>query len=314
MDQPIFFERVSMDRALDLSQLAGDDGRFFSNYYGKIPFLRRGAVEKPKEVLSVQRLDAILREQVVQASYITVVKNSRPLHSGAYSASVRIDGQHFADRVVPEKMARYIDGGATAIWRQVHLFCDSMRKSREIMAEKLGARSDTYAFVTPPGVHGLSTHDDPDDVFAVQLEGCKRWKIWRPQGNPRLPGKIYDLAEVENLGEPVMDVTLEPGDFLYIPRHAPHATLAGAATSLHVTVAVRHDMWSQIISSIAERVMGEDPRFSELPLFSVGAQNWSAGLRARLHELAASLEAVDVGKEIQRIIDDGKQAAPISGW
>lgn len=35
-------------------------------------------------------------------------------------------------------------------------------------------------YLTPPGKAGLSPHYDVRDVFVVQLEGRKHWKMWEP--------------------------------------------------------------------------------------------------------------------------------------
>ncbi|MER7820899.1 cupin domain-containing protein [Streptomyces sp. NPDC096153] len=305
-----------MKNVPDFLELVGDKEDFFRNHFGKGPHFRRGAIAKPEELLSVGDLEEIMRKCIVPAERIAIALNSQAVRCEAYSSPVSVGDGRSVHRVIPEKVSACFRGGATVMWRHMHLFSSNLRRIREIMAETLAARCDTYAFHTPPGFYGLPIHDDPDDVFALQLEGRKRWRIWQPQGSPRLTGKMgYSSNEVEVLGEPVMDVILEPGDFLYIPRHAAHETQACDVESLHATVAVRLEMWSQILLSIAERVMNESSKFTNLPLFAAGSPSCESGdLRTRVQELVALLDGLDFQKEFEQMVAEGKNAKPISGW
>ena len=56
----------------------------------------------------------------------------------------------------------------------------------------------------------------------MQAEGRKRWELFEPPQRWRLRqtqrGKGGDVAPAADLAAPLLDVTLYPGDVLFVPR------------------------------------------------------------------------------------------------
>ena len=73
------------------------------------------------------------------------------------------------------------------------------------------------------GAQGFAPQHNDVDVFVMQLEGYKRWRVCAPFGKgetlPRESSRDYGDDEVEERGEEVLDldVVLGPGDVLYLP-------------------------------------------------------------------------------------------------
>ena len=74
-------------------------------------------------------------------------------------------------------------------------------------------------------------HSDFQCALMVQMEGRKRWRLWKlpdiwlPVRYRHIRGRDEgDLVNMEWLGEPYMDVILYPGDVLYVPRGCIHLT------------------------------------------------------------------------------------------
>jgi lysine-specific demethylase/histidyl-hydroxylase NO66 len=93
-------------------------------------------------------------------------------------------------------------------------------------------------YLTPPDSQGFSPHFDDIDAFILQLEGKKVWKVYAPRSEaemlPRYSSPNFDQHEI---GDPVLEVVLEAGDMLYMPRGTLHqASCVPGAHSLHVTV------------------------------------------------------------------------------
>jgi hypothetical protein len=97
-------------------------------------------------------------------------------------------------------------------------------------------------YLTPRGAKGFLPHTDQHDFFILQTGGRKKWKIYnnpiplntRKQELGKAVGK--PLLE-KNLGKPLIEVILEQGDALYVPRGYIHVaeTLQNIG-SLHLTV------------------------------------------------------------------------------
>lgn len=74
-------------------------------------------------------------------------------------------------------------------------------------------------------------------MYVLQIEGAKRWRVYAPPRGHVLPrASSPDFCEAD-LGAPVLDALLEPGDMLYLPRGAVHQAVAAAGPpSLHLTL------------------------------------------------------------------------------
>ena len=117
-------------------------------------------------------------------------------------------------------------------------------------------------YFTPPQAQGFLPHYDTHDVFILQVEGAKVWRVYESptelpliQTNSPLPS--------EDLGPPKQTMKLEAGDLLYIPRGVIHDTFTEDKPSLHITVGVHVFRWADLISEALAHAAEEDPDFRE---------------------------------------------------
>lgn len=105
-------------------------------------------------------------------------------------------------------------------------------------------------------------HTDKQDVFVLQTQGQKRWRVYYPPPPSRMPradpfarGKGSNSLELTELGDPVIDVTLKAGQVLYVPGGFPHTTdtitgiEANGDPSVHLTVGVDTHIWNLDLAS-----------------------------------------------------------------
>ena len=69
-------------------------------------------------------------------------------------------------------------------------------------------------YLTPPGTQGFAPHFDDVDVFILQLEGKKHWRLYEPRDQDKLPRFSSRNFAQEEIGEPFLETTLTAGDFL----------------------------------------------------------------------------------------------------
>lgn len=77
-------------------------------------------------------------------------------------------------------------------------------------------------------------HTDRQDVVVIQMTGSKRWRVYappnpsaKPQSDPFARGKMDDSLPLHKLPTEttlLLDVTLSPGDILFVPAAFPHTT------------------------------------------------------------------------------------------
>jgi len=110
------------------------------------------------------------------------------------------------------------------------------------------------SFSAPGG--GVGPHTDQYDVFIIQGQGRRRWRVGRCAPlKTVLPHP--KLLQVEAF-EPLIDVELEPGDILYIPPGCPHEGVT-LATSLNYSVGFHAPDQCELLSALADFWLAEQP-------------------------------------------------------
>lgn len=105
-------------------------------------------------------------------------------------------------------------------------------------------------------MQGFAPHFDDVDVFVVQAEGRKRWRVYAPLPHAALPRvSSHDFPNTpEAIGEPLLDVTLQPGDLLYLPRGTIHqAEALPGQHSLHLTLSAnQRKTWLDFLAAATQ--------------------------------------------------------------
>jgi lysine-specific demethylase/histidyl-hydroxylase NO66 len=112
--------------------------------------------------------------------------------------------------------------------------------------------------LTPAGTQGFAPHYDEVDIFVVQTQGAKRWRLY-PSRNPR---EVLDEVSSRNfkqneLEAPILDVVLKQGDFLYAPRGTIHQCVASDKDdSMHITISTcLKNSWGELLRRLAPRMI-----------------------------------------------------------
>ena len=68
------------------------------------------------------------------------------------------------------------------------------------LQEFLGSFVGTNMYLTPPGTQGFAPHYDDVEVFIMQLEGKKRWRLYQPRSPqetlPRFSSQNFSQSEI----------------------------------------------------------------------------------------------------------------------
>jgi hypothetical protein len=97
-------------------------------------------------------------------------------------------------------------------------------------------RCNANLYLTGPRCKGLNAHYDDQDVFVMQLDGMKIWRIY--EGGPLLPMEEQDYDCPDTAGLAFTELALRPGDVLYLPRGHIHDAFTEESRSLHLTLSV----------------------------------------------------------------------------
>ncbi|MDN3543447.1 cupin domain-containing protein [Kinneretia asaccharophila] len=104
---------------------------------------------------------------------------------------------------------------------------------------------------------GVGPHFDSYDVFLIQVQGRRRWRI-APQKDAVLRDDV-PLKIIANF-KPEQDFVLEPGDMLYLPPGWAHDGVAVGGDCMTCSVGFRSPWQADLARELLPRLTDEEPR------------------------------------------------------
>lgn len=228
--------------------------RFFAEFWEKKPAITRGRrADFFAPLFAVRDLDRYISLHRPRAG-----KGIDLVHAAGFVADnyVEMDGTANLRLVIESYLAgsTIVLSGLESTWEPL------VRFTRELEAE-LSHPVAMTVYATPPNFKGVKPHFDTQENFLLQVEGTKTWRVWAPtQELPPVEGSYVPVPR-EQLGDPVLEGELKPGDALYIPRGFIHEGIAGPEPSLHVTVDIHVRTWFDLVTDALSATAARDPRF-----------------------------------------------------
>lgn len=299
-------------RTPTFGELVGDEDEFFATYFTQRPLFRPGALTGDmSEILSISDMDDIVHQEGLRSSLFRMLGRGVLATGPALTRrlDLRREGTAFDDAPDADKIYAHFRSGKTLIHAGLNHTRPNLRKLCGILTEKFAAPSEAVAFLTPAGTQAGTAHSDPSDVYVIQLAGSKHWQVW-PTPEKRRAGVDREHLLPE-LGAPMLDVVLRPGDVLYLPYGTPHVAAAKEQTSLHLTVVALTPTWSQLLAQVLENVLDNDEDFWSVPNLGEAPASLDAAMREKLAALTARLGGLDTRPALRRVADAGRAYAGV---
>lgn len=144
----------------------------------------------------------------------------------------------YRKRIIPHKFNGYIQNGASLVVNKSQHKCIAINSICNTFAKFTNCVVNANSYAARGGSGTFNLHWDTHDVYAVQLIGRKRWKVFPPSVVDPLPNqKSKDYADKPT--HPIIDIILEAGDVLYIPRGYWHdAVPIEEQETFHIAIGV----------------------------------------------------------------------------
>jgi bifunctional lysine-specific demethylase and histidyl-hydroxylase NO66 len=272
-----------------LPVLVADPEEFVANPPGR-PTVWHMPVDGLRDLLSLRDIDEILPglSRVTHGAWVIADgKRADPL---TYTRPD--DDRYFPGGLKSLEVSRLVDGGGTLVINRLTHHSARIREFAGRLEFELGVPvEEVCAFLTPPGCTGLGEHGDPDPVLLAQVEGSKAWTIRAPAGD--------GAGEAD-----VMEVTLDPGDVLWIPKGWLHRGSTGTAFSLHMTVGLQTFTPAWLVKQVVDRLLDADPalRSRQLPYgCAVDPEKMRETTAETLADFGRRLLAADLGELAERL-------------
>ncbi len=276
---------------------------FFAEYYDQKTLVVRGSRDKFADVYTEQSWRRF------------------PMADTTAVHDAEIDGTP-ASKAIPILSSQVHDmyeAGLLTVGRVDHLpeiaaLMDGVRASLQFPSGKNAFVDKALCFASKDDV-GYRVHWDVHHNFILQIAGQKHWHhgltpaVEAPHNGARVVGSgevaaVYDGQPVRmpNLAE-LHEVTLGPGDFLYMPPGVWHAPRAVGHT-MHLSIAMGHRPIFKLIVDVLKEEFGKKAAWRRGFPRNTGEERTSGGVPPKVQELLARCIAdlrEDLGKMDLRV-------------
>lgn len=271
------------------------EDEFLTTYYGRRPVHIPAAAgsQRARGVLDWGRFNQLLaiRSHWTDQT-LKMVMNGRPVLVEHYCDPVET-AHGTLNRANPAKVDVFAAMGASIVANDVQEISGEIAQLAEGLGRRLAGRAGANIYCSFQGVQAFGAHYDLHEVFALQCEGEKVWRLYQSRAdNPLDPPPFTDEARQQldrEKGPLMFEVRARPGDVIYIPRGWFHDALASSEASLHLTLSVTPHS-ARAVMPLLEAAATQTSLFrAYLPDHR---QDGGAGLRQRLAELADQFSAI----------------------
>ena len=193
---------------------------FRQHHFGKKALLIPGDKSKFSDLLGWDEINQLARYS--------------PL--GRNSAKLTMDKVQLPPEEI-QNFNHWIKEGATFTINHLQTKDPVIDKFSRILSAQLNSSVNINCYVSTPGKQGFDNHYDRHDVFIIQVEGEKKWTVFKSTPGPHTyPLEIMKCDKSDPPDEePYIECTMSPGDVLYIPRGHWHYAIS-ETPCIHLTV------------------------------------------------------------------------------
>lgn len=230
---------------------------FLAETYERAPLRVKGPGRDFTSLISIAAIDGLLARQPFFDGEISLARSEPKIGPGDYLR----EGE--ADR---GSVAWHYRQGATIILPQLHRRVRALAEFCRGLEAVFSAHVQTNIYLTPASAQGFQTHYDNHDVFVLQVEGTKRWRLYDSPAGVPFRGERFTPGQFAP-GEPTQDFVLEPGDVLYVPRGLMHDAISEpGAPSLHITTGILVKTWADfLLEAVSEAALRNPELRRSLP-------------------------------------------------
>jgi ribosomal protein L16 Arg81 hydroxylase len=273
---------------------------FFSENWERKPLhLSRGDARYYDSILTNEDLEEIISSADLRYPAIQLAKNGSYLAPEAYTKNIKHGSEFFNG--VPDlgQIQSEYRSGATVVLPALQRTWPPLRQVCSALEDEFSHPIHANAYLTPGESAGFTPHYDTHEVLVLQIAGTKRWRVFEPP--LPLPHRTQPFSPIGYaLPAPMLDLELEPGDLLYLPRGFVHAATTLHGHSAHVTVGITVYTWVELIAELANAAKEIPTLRAALPPGFTAREELKQTLR---HGLFQCFDLLRANVDAERLID-----------
>jgi len=242
-------ERGAFDAAALIAPLGFD--AFFREHWERKPLhLPRGDPDYYDSVLTNADLDGIISSADLRYPAIQLARNGAYLPAEAYTTNIKHGTESFAGVPDLRQIQSEYGSGATVVLPALQRTWAPLRRLCAALEDRFSHPVHANGYLTPGNSPGFTPHYDTHEVLVLQIAGSKRWHVFPPSRPlPHRSQSFTPLGYV--LPPPLLELELNPGDLLYLPRGYVHAAHTSQGHSAHVTIGITVYTWVELFGELA---------------------------------------------------------------
>jgi len=192
---------------------------------------RSGVINNPS-FFKLSDLQHHLNNPLLQTEWLHVKLDGDrvELEKSCYYKTVQSRKLYFMDK---ELLNNAINKGAAVVLEGIDVLDSNVNEFAARLDSSLPCvLVNAEVFFSQQDNEAYEGHCDADDVLVVQLVGKKTWQLFQPQ--QRRYEEIQNLDD-QQLGPVLQEITMRPGDALYVRAGVPHRCTTNAPYSLHMS-------------------------------------------------------------------------------
>ena len=279
--------------------------KFFKDYFGK-QHLHIKADEKSAKIRSSlfgwDDLNAILNMAFAWSDMnFNLVLDKKAIPPSQFCRK-QIDRNH-QEALVPDQalVMELLNKGASMILNDMDGLAVGSRAIAGIFQEAFSAKVQANLYCSWKQRQAFDVHFDHHDVFAVHFAGEKIWNIYENRIANPVKHPSFEFSQEQRsqqCGEIKEQVTMRPGDLLYIPKGQFHDALASDDTALHIAFGIHGYLGLDFIKDLSDALVADEAFRVPLPLPHEGEE----AMKKHIASLAEKISAVVGSKEVQEQI------------
>lgn len=189
-----------------------------------------GVIPSPS-FFTVKSLQEHLNNPLLNPAWAHVVSHGRsvPLEPSCLYKKVQTNQLQFMDK---QLINNELKNGAALVLEGIDILDSSINTFVGKLEDALPCSlAGCVAFFSQKGNEAYEAHCDSDDVLVIQLSGKKLWNIYEPQQR-RFANTTH--LKGEKLGPKIKQLTMSPGDAMYLRAGVPHMCNTSGDHSLHL--------------------------------------------------------------------------------
>ena len=205
---------------------------FMKQYWQRKPLLIRNAIPDFKPPVSFTDLKNLAKQDNVESRLIWQENNTWNMENGPFSRFPKITEPDW-----------------TLLVQSMDLHHDALAQLMQQFRFIPDARLDDVMISFAAMGGGVGPHFDSYDVFLLQAQGQRKWRISQQKDLslvPDLPCKILQNFEAEE------EFVLNPGDMLYLPPHVAHDGISLSDKCMTISIGFKTPSFATLALGLLE--------------------------------------------------------------